>query len=211
MNIALKKLQKYCEQNSTQQSEVLHRLERETHLKTLAPQMMSGQLQGQLLSFISQMQQPKYILEIGTFTGYAAICLAKGLQADGEMHCIEAKEELGYIIRKYFAEAGIDKQSTLHIGDAKKLVPTLNHPWDLVFLDAGKKDYTLYFDLIIDQVASGGIILADNVLWSGKVTQERYDNDTKVIHDFNKKILDDPRVENVILPMRDGISIIRKR
>ena len=211
MNFALKKISKYCERHTTPQSEVLYQLERETHLKTLAPQMMSGPLQGQLLSFISALVQPSIALEIGTFTGYAALCIAKGLAPTGQLYTIEVKEELEYLIRKYIEKAKKQDTIQLSIGDAADIIPTLPTPFDLVFIDAGKRFYAEHFDLVIDKVRSGGVILVDNVLWSGKVTLKKHDKDTEIIHAFNKKVLQDERVENVLLPIRDGINIIRKK
>ncbi len=210
MNFALKKISKYCVQHTTPQSSLLHQLERETHLKTLAPQMISGPLQGQLLRMLSKMVQPKLALEIGTFTGYGALCIAEGLAVDGKLYTIEVKEELAYIIRKYIQRAGLENRIESFIGDAATVVPTLPTPFDLVYIDAGKRFYATHFDLIIDKVRSGGIILVDNVLWSGKVTLTKHDKDTEIIHAFNQKVLIDERVENVLLPIRDGINIIRK-
>lgn len=205
-----KKIINYCEALSTPQSAVLYNLERETYLKTLAPQMISGHLQGQLLQFISQMIKPKYVLEIGTFTGYAAICLAKGLQEGGQLHTIEVKPELGYLSQKYVEKAGLKNQIYLHTGKAEEIIPTLNLEFDIVFIDAGKNDYARHYDMVIELLKPGGIILADNVLWSGKVVQEKYDTDTTTIHNFNQKVQDDSRVENLILPLRDGLLIARK-
>jgi len=210
MNFSLKKLNAYCESHTSPPSDVLYELERETYLKTLAPQMMSGHLQGQLLSFFSQMIQPKAVLEIGTFTGYATICLAKGLHKDGKVYTIEANEELAYIIEKYIKKAKLENQVKLHIGDAKTIIPQLDMKFDIVWIDAGKRDYNQYFDLVIDRVKPGGYIMADNVLWSGKVVQKDHDNDTRIIDAFNKKIHNDPRVENLLLPIRDGLIIARK-
>ena len=210
MNFALKKLTKYCEAHSFQPSTVLHELERETNLKTLAPQMLSGHLQGALLSLLSKMQQPKTALEIGTFTGYAAICIAQGLADDGVLHTIEANEELAYLIRKYIAKAELEDKIQLHLGKAEVIIPTLNLNYDLVFIDAGKRFYELHYDLIIDQVNQGGLILVDNILWSGKVTLKEHDKDTSIIHQFNEKVMKDPRVEQVMLPVRDGLLIMRK-
>lgn len=204
------KLTQYCEQHTSPQNEVLYQLERETYLKTLAPQMLSGHLQGQFLSFISQLQQPKTILEIGTFTGYAAICLAQGLPKDGIMHAIETNEELVYIIEKYLKKAGLDEKVILHVGDAKNIIPLLDTTFDLVFIDAGKHHNALYYDMVIDRLNPRGLILIDNVLWDGKVVQEKYDKDTTAIDAFNKKIHADKRVENMILPIRDGILVARK-
>ncbi|MEL6718956.1 MAG: class I SAM-dependent methyltransferase [Bacteroidota bacterium] len=210
MNFSLKKLSRYCLNHSTLPNEALRELERETNLKTLAPQMISGALQGQLFSLISKMIQPEAILEIGTFTGYATICLAQGLQEDGVLHTIEGNEELEYLIRKYLVKAQVDNKVKLHIGDAKEIVRTLNEQFDLVFIDAGKNDYALYYDLIFEKVKIGGFIMADNVLWSGKVVQKKHDRDTQTIDAFNKKVQQDDRVENVLLPIRDGLFLIRK-
>ncbi|MEM8527062.1 MAG: O-methyltransferase [Bacteroidota bacterium] len=210
MNLSIKKLTDYSLQHSTLPTEVLHELERETNLKTLAPQMISGALQGQLFSILSKMMQPKAILEIGTFTGYATICLAQGLQEDGVLHTIEGNEELKYLIQKYLAKAGVDNRVQLHIGDAKEIVQTIDEEFDLVFIDAGKNDYELYYDLVFDKVKVGGFILADNVLWSGKVVQQKHDRDTRIIDAFNKKVQNDAKVENVLLPIRDGLFLIRK-
>ena len=210
MNFALKKITRYCEAHTTPHNTLLKELERETHLKTLAPQMMSGHLQGQLLNLLSHLVQPKIALEIGTFTGYAALCIAQGLPANGKLYAIEVKEELAYLIRKYIARSEAVAKIDLLIGDATQIVPTLPSPFDLVFLDAGKRFYEQHYNLVIDKVRSGGLIIADNVLWSGKVTLKEHDKDTRIIHAFNEKILQDERVENVLLPIRDGINVIRK-
>ncbi|MCB0549331.1 MAG: O-methyltransferase [Phaeodactylibacter sp.] len=213
MNDFLNRINQYCEAHSTPPSPLLYQLERETHLKTLAPQMLSGPLQGQLLSLLSKIQRPKAILEIGTFTGYAALCLAQGLPEGGTLHTIEANPELEYLIRKYIALAGLQNKIHLHIGDALEVIPQLEGSFDLVFIDAGKQDYALYYDLVIDRVEPGGLIIADNVLWSGKVTspaEREGDADTRLIHQFNEKVQQDPRVENILLPLRDGLLIARK-
>ena len=211
MNIHRNPLADYCELNSTPQSDLLYQLERESNLKTLSPQMISGPLQGQLLRLLSLMIQPKQVLEIGTFTGYASLCLAAGIPSDGALHTIEANPELEYLIRKYIDKAGLQDKIHLYIGDAKSIIPNLDFQFDLAFIDAGKNDYCFYYDLIFDKLNPGGIILADNVLWSGKVVQKNNDADTKVIDAFNKKVQADERVENLILPIRDGLSIIRKK
>ncbi|MEL6926370.1 MAG: class I SAM-dependent methyltransferase, partial [Bacteroidota bacterium] len=174
-------LQDYCEAHSSTQSELLYRLERETYLKTLAPQMMSGQLQGRLLSLLSKLLRPNCILEIGTFTGYATLCLAEGLSANGQLHTIEGNEELSYISQKYFDESAFASRIHPHIGDAKTIIPQLDLTFDLVFIDAAKLHYALFFDLVIDKVRPGGILLADNVLWSGKVVRNATDKDTRTI------------------------------
>lgn len=213
MKDALDNIHDYCETHTTPPSSILHELERETHLKTLAPQMLSGHLQGQFLAMLSRIQQPRLVLEIGTFTGYAAICLAQGLQKGGTLHTIEANPELEYLIRKYIAQAGLDDNIQLHIGDALEIIPGLAGPFDMVFIDANKQEYIRYYDLVIDKVAPGGLILSDNVLWSGKVltaAEREKDEDAALIHQFNEKVLRDERVENVMLPLRDGLLIARK-
>jgi len=211
MNFSLNKLTQYCIEHSTPPPDFLHQLDRETHLKTLAPQMMAGPMQGQFLRFLSLMIQPSKILEIGTFTGYATICLAAGLSEDGKLTTLEANEELEYIAKKYFAQAGLSNRIEQIIGDAKDIIPSLKGPFDIVFIDAGKMDYALYFDLVFEKVSPGGYLIADNVLWSGKVVQKEHDNDTTIIHAFNEKIQQDPRVENLMLPIRDGVLLMRKR
>ena len=203
-------LHDYCRQYSTPVSTVLYHLERETHLKTLAPQMMSGPLQGQYLAMLSKLMQPKQVLEIGTFTGYAAICLAQGLAKAGQLHTIEVNPEILHISRKYIKQAGLEHQIEIHLGDAKDIIPTFDQQFDLVFMDAGKRDYELHYELVLEKTRSGGLILADNVLWSGKVIRPAKDIDTRKLNAFNEKILADPRVENVILPLRDGLLMARK-
>jgi len=203
-------INKYCEDHSSPQSQLLYELERETHLKTLAPQMLSGHLQGRFLSLISKLMRPTSILEIGTFTGYAALCLAEGLAPEGKLHTLEGNEELEYLIRKYIKKAGYENRIALHITDAKEWIPNTELTFDLVFIDAAKFDYAVFYDLVFDKVKAGGIILADNVLWSGKIVKKENDKDTRNMDAFNKKIQADPRVENVILPIRDGLTLIRK-
>lgn len=205
------KITQYAESHTTTESQILQELRRETHLKILKPQMLSGQIQGQLLTFFSQMLRPKAILEIGTFTGYAAICLAKGLIKNGIIHTIEVDEEKETIIRKYLAKANVTENVKLHIGDATTIIPTLTETFDLVFIDAGKKHNSLYYDMIFEQVRSGGFIITDNVLWKGKVVQKATtDKYVSFIDDFNKKIQQDDRVENLLLPVRDGLMVVRK-
>lgn len=209
MQRSLRNLYQYCIQHSTAPSEVLYELERETHLKTLAPQMMTGPLQGQLLRFISLWVQPKVALEIGTFTGYGAICIAEGLPEGGILHTIEPNRELEYIFRKYVATAGLEERIHLHTGRAENIIPTLDCRFDLAVIDGGKQDYSLHYDLVMEKMNTNGVILVDNVLWDGKVVQEKKDKDTLLIHQFNEKIQRDPRVENLLLPLRDGVLIIR--
>ncbi len=211
MNRHQKEIHKYCSEHSTAQSNILYELERETYLKTLAPQMMSGHLQGRFLSLLSKMQRPRRVLELGVFTGYATLCLAEGLAEDGIIHAIEGNPELEYIIQKYVKKAGLEDKVKLHIGDAKVIAGELEETFDLVFIDAGKRDYAFYYDLIIEKVNPGGILLADNVLWSGKVITGATDADTQLLDAFNKKVNADPRVENIIMPLRDGLTIIRKK
>lgn len=206
----LKAIHDYCQKHSTAPSHNLIDLERETNLKTLAPQMLSGPLQGRFLAMISQLIQPKTILEIGTFTAYGTLCLAEGLAADGCLHTIEGNLELKYIIDKHLHKAGIQNQVQVHIGDAKTIIPTIDAIYDIVFMDANKREYAQYFDLVADRIRPGGILLADNVLWSGKVVKGEQDTDTQMIDAFNKKVLADERFENLILPLRDGLLMARK-
>lgn len=203
-------IQTYAENITTAENEILQSLNRETYAKVLMPRMLSGHLQGQLLSMISHMVQPNRILEIGTYTGYSAICLASGLKEDGLLHTIDINEELEDMVRGYFGKANLTNKIHYHIGNALKIIPTLNETFDLVFIDADKENYSAYFDLVIDKVCKGGFILADNVLWSGKVLQEKKDKDTLAIHEFNQKVKADERVEQILLPVRDGILIARK-
>ncbi|MFN7116498.1 MAG: O-methyltransferase [Saprospiraceae bacterium] len=211
MNITPKLLHTYCEAHTTPQSEVLYELERETNLKTLAPQMMSGHLQGQFLTLLSTLMRPQAILEIGTFTGYAAICLAQGLMEGGLLHTIEPNRELEHIIRKYIAKAGLQEKIQLYIAKAEDIIPNFTNTFDLVFIDAGKQQNALFYDMILDKVNPGGLILIDNVLWSGKVVTGEKDPDTEVIRAFNDKVNNDERVENLLLPIRDGLLIARKK
>jgi caffeoyl-CoA O-methyltransferase len=191
-------------------ADVLSRLERETHLKTLSPQMLSGPLQGQLLRFFSLMLRPRRVLEIGTFTGFSAICLAEGLTDDGLLHTIEADDELGHIIQKHIQLAGFQDKTRLHFGDAAQIVPMLDEVFDLVFLDAGKLDYAHHYELVLPKIRSGGFLLADNVLWDGKVLTPEKDATGRALHDFNRMVQADPQVENLLLPLRDGLLVARK-
>lgn len=207
----LKKLSFYCEKFTTTPDSLLLELERETHLKTLAPQMLTGRLQGTLLSFISRMKQPENVLEIGTFTGYGAICLASGLTEIGHLHTIEVNPELTYISRKYFEKAGLKNKITHHIGNAFNVIPKMGQLFfDLVYLDSGKQDYAKAYDLVLERMAPGALLLVDNVLWSGKVVGKKSDKDTLSINDFNQKVQSDQRVRNILLPIRDGLMVIEK-
>lgn len=212
MDFLPKHINSYSETHTQDESELLQELNRETHLKILYPRMLSGHFQGRLLSFFANMIRPSRILEVGTYTGYATICLAEGLAQHGKIVSLEKDAELEYIARKYWKTAKIEDKIELHIGNALEIIPTLNEEWDLVFLDADKENYENYYHLILPQLRVGGIILADNVLWSGKVTdiQTYSDKDTKSIDRFNKMVKEDPSVECVLLPVRDGIMMIRK-
>jgi len=200
----------YCEKLTDPESELLKQLNRETHVRIRSPRMLSGHLQGRLLSFLSKMARPQFILEIGTYTGYSALCLAEGLSATGKLITIDPNEETNHFARQFISQSPFASKIDLVEGDAQHIIPTLTHTFDLVFIDADKKNYSLYFDLIIEKVSTGGLIIADNVLWSGKVLDEKKDADTQIIHDFNQKIQDDPRVENLLLPVRDGLMLMRK-
>ncbi|MCR4964574.1 MAG: O-methyltransferase [Bacteroidales bacterium] len=205
-------IEAYCEEHSTPESDLLYKLNRQTHLETLNPRMLSGQLQGLFLRFIATMMRPRFILEVGTFTGYSSICLSEGLMPDGELHTLEMNVEYEDRIREYFAKADRRDQLHLHIGDAHELIKSLDYCWDLVFIDADKEDYTDYYEAVLPKVRKGGFILADNTLWNGKVTHEvaHNDKDTQAINDFNRHVQEDPRVRNLLLPFRDGIMMIEK-
>ena len=205
-------IEAYCEAHTTEETDLLYRINRQTHLQTINPRMASGQLQGQFLSLISNMIRPKRILEIGTFTGYSALCLATGLTADGFLHTIEINEEYEDRIRTFFAESPYNHLIKLHIGDAKTILPSLNEQWDLVFIDAEKTDYKEYYEMVFPQVRKNGFLLIDNTLWNSKVVHEipHNDKDTLAIMDFNNRIQEDERVRNLLLPFRDGIMIIEK-
>ena len=203
----------YCSALSSPVLPVLQELERTTHLRTISPQMMSGPYQGLLLQFISHMMQPRRILEIGAFTGYASICLAQGLPEDGHLHTIEVDDERGPIFREFVSKAGLTHKITLHHGDAATIVPSLgDEPFDLVFLDAGKLDYLNHYELLLPRLRPGGFLLIDNVLWDGKVPNPQSTDATTVyLRNFNAHVHADTRVENLILPLRDGLMIVRKK
>jgi len=205
-------LEKYLDQHTTSVSDLLNRLQKETFQKTTQPQMLSGAYQGRLLSLISKLIRPKRILEIGTFTGYATLCLAEGLSKDGKITTIDRNEELMYLPKKYFAESEFAKQIEIRMGNALEVLDELNESFDLVFIDADKSNYINYYEKVLDKMNSGGVILADNVLWYGKVLTEpkANDKDTMILKEFNDLTANDNRVETIILPIRDGISLIRK-
>ena len=204
-------LHDYCEAHTTLPHPVLAELERVTFLQTLAPQMMSGRLQGQLMAMLSKMIRPRRILEIGTFTGYGTICLAQGLADGGTIDTIEVKEEYFYIIRPFFQRAGIDGCTTLHHGRAEAIIPTLTHHFDMVYMDAGKRDYPLHYELCVERLNPGGLLLVDNLLWDNKVVSDADDKMTRHLRAFNRQMHDDERVENVLLPIRDGLMVVRRR
>jgi predicted O-methyltransferase YrrM len=208
MEILNEELQKYAELHTSDESELLRKINRDTHANVMRPRMLSGHLQGRLLAMISLMINPDRILEIGTYTGYSALCLAEGLKIGGKLITIDINEELEPKVKRHFAH--VQEKIEYKIGDANQIVPTLNETFDLVFIDADKRSYSSYFDLVLDKVRPGGFILADNVLWSGKVLSENPDADTRAIVAFNEKIQRSSKVENVLLPIRDGIMIIRK-
>lgn len=206
-----RKILQYCWQHSSSVGNVLQELERETHLRTLHPQMLCGPYLGMLLQFISQLAQPSRILEIGTFTGYSAICLAQGLREDGLIYTIEANDELQPIIYRYIQKAGLEDKTVLLFGDAAELVPKINETFDLIFLDAGKLDYAKHYALVLPKLKPGGFLLADNVLWDGKVVYDKKDATSIALQHFNELVQADEQVENVLLPLRDGLMLVRKR
>ncbi len=216
MNYIDKKLADYCEQNSSSEPSYLTEISRQTYLTQINPRMLSGHLQGRFLKMIVQMLKPKSILEIGTYTGYSAICMAEGLPEGGKIDTIELNEELEAPILRNIEMAGLNGKIRLHIGDALKIIPQMLETvtYDLIFIDADKQNYPTYFNLLKDKLNSGAVILSDNVLWSGKVVdlEERVnDHETKIIHQFNEMLKADDSFETIILPLRDGISMARKK
>lgn len=207
------KLDAYVCLHTTNEDELLKELNRQTHLKILQPRMLSGHFQGRFLSMISKMIQPKSILEIGTYTGYSALCLAEGLKKDGKLLTIDKNAELEEFVRNFFQKSAYSEQIEYIIADAMQYIPTIDQQFDLVFIDADKGNYLNYYQLVIEMIPSGGYILADNVLWSGKVIDEKSknDKDTNAILEFNQFVMNDHRVENVLLPIRDGLFLIRKK
>jgi caffeoyl-CoA O-methyltransferase len=203
-------INRYAEAHTTPEDVLLRKINRDTYANILMPRMLSGHLQGRLLSMISHMIKPRRILEIGTYTGYSAVCLAEGLAHGGRLITIDINEELEDHVRQYFQLAVPEGVIDYRIGNALEIIPSLNGPFDLVFIDADKENYARYYDLVFKHVPLGGIILADNVLWSGKVLDEKPDKDTRAILAFNQKIHQDDRVENLLLPVRDGILMVRK-
>lgn len=211
MHFISEELENYVENHSQNEPELLVKLFKETHQKILQPRMLSGHFQGRVLSMLSKIINPTTILEIGTYTGYAALCLAEGLQKDGTLDTIDIKEELVSIQQKYFDLSPWKNQITAHLGDALEIIPSLNKKFDLVFIDADKENYINYFNIIVPMMNKGGIILSDNVLWSGKVLEELNPKDmsTKTLLEYNKIVNEDARVETVLLPIRDGLTVTR--
>ena len=210
MDLIRTDIQVYAEEHTSPESELLRAINHETHERVMAPRMLSGHLQGKVLAMISCVVRPKCILEVGTYTGYSAICLAEGLQSGGKLITLDVNEELEDMVRRNFEQAALTSRVDFRIGNALEIIPRLNAKFDLVFIDADKENYSRYFDLVIDNVNLNGIILADNVLWSGKVLDEKPDKDTKAIIAFNRKVTEDERIQNVLLPIRDGIMMMRK-
>ena len=213
MDFLPEELDNYVVAHSDQEPPLLYDLNRQTHLKVLQPRMLSGHYQGRVLSMLSKMIQPKRVLEIGTYTGYSALCFAEGLQSGGKITTIDVNHLLEEMVRNYIDKAGLNDTIEYIIGDAMEIVPNLDEVFDLVFIDADKTNYVNYYNLVIDKVPSGGYIIADNVLWSGKVVQaiDSLDEDTKVLVEFNALVQADDRVENVLFPIRDGLMVIRKK
>lgn len=212
MDLIAESIEEYCLQHSTPEKDLWYQLNRETHLKVLRPRMLSGNIQGLFLEMLVAMKRPKHILEIGTYTGYSTLYLANSLTPDAELHSIEINEELESIILKYKVQHPKQEQIYIHFGNALQIIPTLNYNWDFIFMDAEKSEYETYYDLVFPHLKVGGFILADNVLWSGKVIEEVKSNDTatNAILQFNQKIQNDTRVKNVLLPIRDGLMLIEK-
>ena len=211
MEFPFQEIQGYVENHSEPESDLLRQVNRETHLHVLNPRMISGHLQGRVLSMISYMIKPKNILEIGTYTGYASLCMAEGMPPEGKLITIDTNEELSVRTRQYFASSPYKNQIEMKVGNAKEIILQLTERWDLVFIDADKVSYCHYFDLVINQVNTGGFIIVDNVLWSGKVIDKTIkDTDTEAIRNFNQKVHTDTRIQNVLIPIRDGLMILRK-
>tara|TARA_B110000438_G_scaffold185668_1_gene177324 strand:+ start:1548 stop:2186 length:639 start_codon:yes stop_codon:yes gene_type:complete len=210
MEFINKKIEDYISDHSNQETDLLSQLNRETWAKVLMPRMLSGHIQGRVLSLFSKIIKPTNIIEIGTYTGYSALCLSEGIKEDGEIHTIDINEEHTLIAEKYFKKSKFSKNIIQHVGKALDIIPKINKRFQLAFIDADKENYSKYFDLLIDKIDVNGIIIADNVLWSGKVTKKHMDNETKELDLYNKKVNSDLRVENILLSVRDGLMICRK-
>jgi len=212
MKFLVEEIEEYSAAHTEEENALLKSLNRETHANVLSPRMLSGHMQGRFLSMISRMIRPDRILEIGTYTGYSGICLCEGLNPDGKLITIDVNEELESFTRRYFDETPFKDQIDYRIGNAMDIIPTLTDTFDLVFIDADKINYSSYFNLCLDKTRTGGFLIADNVLWSGKVVQElkKSDKDTQALLDFNRMVHEDPRVSNILLPIRDGLMILQK-
>jgi predicted O-methyltransferase YrrM len=213
MDFINQNIQEYCNRNTAVESDALQKINRHTHANVLQPRMLSGHFQGRFLSMISHMIKPKYVLEIGTYTGYSAICLAEGLQVNGKLITIDVNAELEDLVNSNISQAGMTDKIEHIIGEASEIINTLNLPFDLVFIDADKPNYPKYYELVLNKIHSGSFILIDNVLWSGKVVVEKdlaKDKDTQILHSLNESIQKDKRVENILLPIRDGLMLVRK-
>ena len=213
MEFITKELSDYCENNTSAETDILAQLNRETHLKVVSPRMLSGHLQGRFLSFISKLQQPKLVVEIGTYTGYSALCLAEGLAENGKLISIDVNEETSTFAKSFISKTEYANKIDLVLADAKDYIPTIKESIDLVFIDADKKNYLNYYHLVIDKLNKGGLIIADNVFWSGKITmsESAMDKETLTLHQFNQFVQQDSRVENMLLPIRDGLMVVRKK
>ncbi len=214
MDIINETIQQYCDSYTSSENEVLKQLNRETHANVLQPRMLSGHFQGRLLSMISKMVKPQMILEIGTYTGYSALCLAEGLSEGGKLITIDVNAEREDMVNDYISKAGMTGRIQHIIGDALNIVKTLPHTYDLIFIDADKPNYMRYYEMAIEKLNSGGYILLDNILWSGKVVDEKEllrDKDTQLLHAVNVRVQEDERAENILLPIRDGVMLVRKR
>ena len=210
MNFLPIKIDQYSERHTETESKLLHELNRETWAKIMTPRMLSGHLQGRTLSMFSKMISPDNILEIGTYTGYSALCMAEGLNKKGNLHTIDVNEEYASFAKKYFDKSEYKSNILQYIGNAMDIIPTINNSFQLAFIDADKVNYINYFDLIIEKITIGGYIIADNVLWSGKVMDKDMDKETKSLDEYNKKVLLDKRVETILIPIRDGLMVSRK-
>lgn len=210
MEFLPEQIEEYVEEHTSKESEVLYNLNRQTNLKVLIPRMLSGHLQGRMLSMFSHMVQPQNILEIGTYTGYSALCMAEGLKDGGQLITIDINVELEDFTRSFFDQSDYKDQIDFRIGNALDIVPTLDQKFDLVFIDADKDNYINYYEMVIEQLSDRGYIIFDNVLWSGKVLENHNDPDTQTLQKLNKLIQEDERVENVLMPIRDGLMVCRR-
>ena len=212
MDFIDEEIEDYSVAHTSPESALLNKIHRETHLEVLRPRMLSGHFQGRVLSMFSKMIRPERILEIGTYTGYSALCLTEGLTHQGKLFTIDINEELEDRVRQYFIESDFNDKIEFLIGDAMKIIPKLTENWDMVFIDADKKNYLKYYNLVISSIKSGGYVIADNVLWSGKVLEDDHDDiDTEALRIFNDKLVKDQRMEVVLLPVRDGLMVARKK